>query len=482
MWVTISRTETQKRRRGASVRTKIAVTFTLFTALLLLILNVYPVLVTRDMVFDTKKSTMQAQGLVISSSLSALDTLTGETVSQVMELLDVTPMTRMIVTDPGGLVLYDTAEDDDAAGRYALLSEVYAALDGRSAFYRSYRNGVFVSRMAMPIVSGGTVLGSVYLYERDAEQGEIIHGLQRNLRTMSFAFGLVGLVVILLISTTLTVRIKRLAAAVNVVSSGNYAYRLNVRGRDEIAELSDEFNLLTDRLESTEEARRRFVSDASHELRTPLAAIRLLSDSITQSDNMDVDTMREFANDIGSEAGRLQRITEKLMSLTKLDAGVSQREPVEIRAVAERTLHLLEPLAAQQDVTLETELADGCVVLASADDLYQIIFNLVENGIKYNVPGGSVFLSLRREGKQAVLEVSDTGIGIPEGDLASIFDRFYRVDKARSRASGGSGLGLAIVHDAVLANAGTISVARRPEGGTSFTVTFPLTRRKERSP
>ncbi len=439
------------------------------------------------MVIDTKKGAMQSQGLVISSSLSALDSLTGEAVAQVMELLDVTPMTRMIITDPGGLILYDTSEDNDAAGRYALLPELRVALEGRSVFRCGYAGGEFVSRYAAPVVSGGAVLGAVYLYEHDTEQGDIIHGLQRNLRTMSFAFGGVGLVVVFVIATTLTMRIKKLAAAVGVVSSGDYAYRLNVRGNDEIAELSDEFNDLTGRLESTEEARRRFVSDASHELRTPLAAIRLLSDSITQSDNMDGGTMREFATDIGSEAERLQRITEKLMNLTKLDAGVTkrQREPADMKQVVRRTLHLLEPLAAEQDVTIETELAeDGeCVVLASADDLYQIIFNLTENGIKYNVPGGTVTLSLRREGKNAVLTVSDTGIGIPEADLGSIFDRFYRVDKARSRASGGSGLGLAIVHDAVLANDGTIQVARREEGGTSFTVTFPITkRRREKQP
>ena len=255
-----------------------------------------------------------------------------------------------------------------------------------------------------------------------------------------------------------------------------------MRGRDEIADLSDKFNDLTGRLESTEEARRRFVSDASHELRTPLAAIRLLSDSITQSENMDVATMREFADDIGSEAERLQRITEKLMNLTKLDAGVSRlrRDPVDMKQVTLRALHLLEPLAAEQQVSIVTDLPeDGeCVIQASADDLYQIIFNLAENGVKYNVPGGTVMLSLHRESSNAVLNVSDTGIGIPEEDIANIFDRFYRVDKARSRASGGSGLGLAIVREAVLANGGSIEVARREAGGTSFTVTFPLHRQR----
>ena len=172
------------------------------------------------------------------------------------------------------------------------------------------------------------------------------------------------------------------------------------------------------------------------------------------------------------------------MNLTKLDSGVSQtqREPVDMKAVAERTLHLLEPLASQQDIALVTELESGCTVRASADDLYQIIFNLAENGIKYNTPGGSVTISLRKDKTSAVLTVSDTGIGIPEEDMENVFDRFYRVDKARSRSSGGSGLGLAIVHDAVAANDGEISLARRPEGGSLFTVTFPLCRKKDRRP
>ena len=425
---------------------------------------------------------MQSQGLVISSSLSALESLSSEAVTQVMELLDVTPLTRMLVTDPSGLILYDTSEDDNAAGRYALLAEVRTALDGRTAFYCSYTGGEFVSRAAVPVVSGSGVLGAVYLYERDDEQGEIILGLQRNMLTMSLAFGGVGIIVIFIMAATLTHRIKRLAAAVGVVRSGDYAYRVNVRGNDEISELSDEFNILTGRLESTEEARRRFVSDASHELRTPLAAIRLLSDSIAQSDNMDDATMREFVADIGSEAERLQRITEKLMNLTKLDAGVTQRqrEAVDVRLVAQRTLHLLEPLAAAQDVAIVTEFPenDSCTVMASADDLYQIIFNLAENGVKYNVPGGEVRLSLRRDGKNVVLTVADTGIGIPPSDIDSIFERFYRVDKARSRASGGSGLGLAIVHDAVVANGGVIEVSLPDEGGTRFTVTFPAVRRR----
>ncbi len=474
MWVTISRTEGKKVRRIVSVRFKIAAVFSLFTAALLLFMNIYPIYVSRDMVFATKRSALQSQGSVISSSLSALEKLSAENVEQVMELLDMAPMTRLVVTDPDGRVLYDTGGADNGGPLWG----VEEALGGYTRFScaYSYTAGSFTSRCTVPVAGAAGVTGAVYLYEYDTEQGDIIAGLQQNLGNMSALFGGAGLVIIIVISTTLTRRIKRLSKAMDVVRGGDYSHRITVRGKDELAALAEEFNVLTGRLEATEEARRRFVSDASHELRTPLAAIRLLSDSITQSDSMDPDTMREFARDIGAEAYRLQRITEKLMTLTKLDSGVTDRqpEPVDMKAVAERTLHLLEPLAAEQDVRLRTDLAEGCVVSASADDLYQIIFNLAENAVKYNHPGGSVDLALRQADGQALLTVADTGIGIPEADMEHIFDRFYRVDKARSRASGGSGLGLAIVHDAVVANGGTIQAAPRPQGGTEFTVSFPL--------
>jgi len=456
--------------------------FTLLIVVLLAVLNTYPIWMSRDLVLRSKKSAMQSQAAVMSSSLSALEVLTADGVEQVMELIDVMPLTRIVVTDTAGLVLYDSSEADSAVGRYALLREISDALAGHSVSHYAYTSGVFMSRAAMPVVSpNGSVMGAVYLYEYDAEQGDYIIGLQRNLRTISLITGGAGLAVVIVLATTLTRRIKNLAAGLKVVRSGDYAYRIKIRGTDELSDLSQEFNILTGRLEATEEARRRFVSDASHELRTPLAAIRLLSDSISQSGGMDSDTMREFASDIGSEAERLQRTTEKLMSLTKLDAGatVTKRETVDVSEVVRRTLHLLEPLAAAQNISIRTELEEDCTVHASADDLYQVIFNLVENGIKYNIAGGSVTVHLQREGPQVRLTVDDTGIGIPEQDMQSVFERFYRVDKARSRASGGSGLGLAIVHDAVVANGGTVEVMSRVPNGTRFLVCFPHYQAKE---
>ncbi|MEG1579237.1 MAG: HAMP domain-containing sensor histidine kinase, partial [Oscillospiraceae bacterium] len=152
---------------------------------------------------------------------------------------------------------------------------------------------------------------------------------------------------------------------------------------------------LTGRLQTTEEVRRRFVSDASHELKTPLASIRLLTDSILQNEKMDDATAREFVGDIGDEADRLNRITEKLLTLTRMDdTAVQPAVPVDVGEVLTKVEHMLKPLAAAVNVSLECHLEENCLIAATEDDLYQIAFNLVENAVKYNLPGGSVLVSL----------------------------------------------------------------------------------------
>ena len=437
-------------------------------------LNIYPTTTARDIVFSSKQSSMLNQSSVMSTSLSALERLTPEGVTQVMGLVGAGDYNRVVVTDQDGLVLYDTDPMSEILGTVSDYDFMLRALFGNAVFACSYDGTAFRSRAAAPVISYGRVIGAVYLSELDSEQAALIASIQARLRNISFAAGVVALAVIVLFSQALTQRIRALVQGMRIVREGDYAYRVPLRGRDEVRELSEEFNDMTGRLQSTDELRRRFVSDASHELRTPLASIRLLSDSVVQSENMDETTMREFVTDIGSEAERLQRLTEKLMRLTRMDSKViEEAQPVDMKAVAERTIHLLDPLAKPRDITIYTEFGEGCVISATPDDIYQIIFNLAENAIKYNSLGGNVFLRLSREGDEAVFTVEDTGIGIPEEDIPHIFDRFYRVDKARSRASGGSGLGLSIVSGAVAAHGGTIEVARRETVGTRFTVRFP---------
>ena len=237
--------------------------------------------------------------------------------------------------------------------------------------------------------------------------------------------------------------------------------------------LGEEFNDLTVKLQTSENKRRQFVSDASHELKTPLASIKLLTDSILQND-MDMNTVREFVEDIGDEAERLNRMTQKLLSLSRIDSQQDgDCEIVYMAPTIERVVHMLNGIAQQSKITIDLHLEGDSPILILEDDLYQIVFNLVENGIKYNVSGGKLTISLLQENDNAILRIADTGVGIPAHAINHIFERFYRVDKARSRKSGGSGLGLAIVRNIVERNQGTIHVESTESVGTVFTLTFP---------
>lgn len=467
--------ETRKKRRPVeSVQFKFVVSFFALIAALLILMNTYPMIASRDLVFKEKETALLNQAAVISSSLAALDSLSAGSVAQVMALLDITGYSRIVVTDEASLVLYDTAEDS-GIGKYLLFSEVARALGGEQVFWSYFKDGAFISRTAMPIRNHAVTLGTVYLCEYDTDQAALILSIQNIMSGISIAVCVVAFLLTFIFSRVLTKRITHLAQAIQVVRSGNYAHRLQLSGNDELTELGNEFNNLTERLETTEQERRRFVSDASHELKTPLASIRLLSDSIVQREDMDVETIREFVTDIGSEADRLQRTTEKLLDLARRDDGiVSLRRPVDIGAVLKSTLRLLTPLAEARRVTLEYTLKEGCVVSASEDDIYQIIFNLAENAIKYNVEDGRVLLTVDSKEDCVRLIVEDTGIGIPEDDRPYVFSRFYRVDKARSREAGGSGLGLSIVRDAVSSLGGDVTVSPVETCGTRFVVTFPV--------
>ncbi|BCK83043.1 hypothetical protein MM59RIKEN_03620 [Pusillibacter faecalis] len=435
-----------------------------------MLLNTYPLLVSQDLVFYSKEVSLQSSVSVMGYSLSGLDRLTEENVAAAIAVVEETGLSRILVTDGAGLVLYDTRETGGAVGQYVLYTEIVQALLGNDAFSCTYEGGAFRSRASSPVLYQNQIIGAVYAYEYDTEQAALLEGLQENLLRLSAVVGVVALVLSGIISRALTKKLGQLLTAIRQVREGAYSHRTEIRGGDEIAQLGEEFNSLTDRLQVTENARRRFVSDASHELKTPLAAIRLLTDSILQTENIDRETTREFVADIGSEAERLTRITEDLLRLTRLDSGILEQAAVEdVLPVLEQVMRMMSLVAQEKGVDLTYEAAEGCAVRSTRDELYQVIYNLTDNALKYSA-GAAVQVSLRKCGGQVVLTVADRGPGIPEEDLPRIFERFYRVDKARSRAAGGTGLGLSIVSDTVRRQGGTVEAANRPGGGAVFTV------------
>lgn len=441
------------------------------TIIVLLILNIYCSKTCQQLFYESKRASMVEKCLLASDEIGTLDVLNPTTVADVVEQIESLKATRLIVTDLSGNALYDS--DGASPGTYMLFPEILTAIEGYDVCTWEYRSGVVDARAAAPITYSDTIVGCVYMTEYDIVQGGLIHSMQVTVLRITLLLVAMVIVFTLFFSNTFSRRLNKVMTSMRIIQNGDYTHKVNMGGNDELTVLGNEFNDLAERLRTSEEKRSRFVSDASHELKTPLASIKLLTDSILQYD-MDPETIREFVSDIGAEAERLNRMTAKLLSLTKAEgAAGAESEIIYMAPTIRRVAKMLRQQAQQADIHVELELERDVPVLILEDDLYQIVFNLMENGIKYNTPGGKLTVSLRRAEDNAILEVSDTGVGIPEDAVEHIFERFYRVDKARSRASGGSGLGLSIVRTIVQRNRGQIQVSSAPGQGTTFTVTFP---------
>ncbi len=238
---------------------------------------------------------------------------------------------------------------------------------------------------------------------------------------------------------------------------------------DELGRLAVTFNEMLDRIEGMFERQRQLVADVSHELRTPLTTIRGEVDLMTRANRLDPEGLAAMRQ----ESDRMARMVSDLLLLAQADSGLAvERYPVQLADLVTDVLRQARALAPQAD-RLVLAAVTPVTVLGDADRLRQLLLNLIDNAFKHNPPGTRVRLALWAEDHHAVLTVADDGPGIPPEDLPHLFERFYRVDKARSRSAGGTGLGLSIVKWIVTAHEGTVTVSSAPGQGSTFTVRLP---------
>ena len=457
------------RFRGSN-HMRYALVYIIITAFVLVILNVYCSETSQKLFYQSKQASMIEKCLLASAEMGQLDVLNPSSASAAVAQMGSLKVSRLIITNQSGVMVYDSA---GSSASYALLPEIVRALDGNNVFSWQYHDGAMRSCAAAPVYSYGVVTGCVYMMEYDTQQGGLIKSLQNNILTVTIILEALVILSSVAFSLVFSGRIRRIMASMRIIGAGDYTQKLEMDGSDELAFLANEVNKLTQQLHISETKRSHFVSDASHELKTPLASIKLLSDSILQND-MDMETVKEFVGDIGNEADRLNRMTQKLLSLSRIESQQDgDCEIIHLTPTLQKVERMLSGIAEKNQINLKLELIQDCPILMLEDDLYQIIFNLVENGIKYNRPGGRLTVRLNRDGDNAVVQVIDSGVGIPEDAVEHVFERFFRVDKARARKSGGSGLGLAIVKNMVERNQGTIQVRSSLGVGSTFTVTFP---------
>lgn len=439
-----------------------------------MLLNVYCSRKSQEVFYKSKESSMIERCQLAASAISDLEVINKNSVAQAVVGMGSLRVSRMIVSDHNGFILYDSSQPDLVEDQYIILPEIKETLVGNDVFTWQYHDGLMRSQASVPIYSYGTLLGCVYMTEYDMQQGFLIQSLQRNILWITIFLECAIILFSLSFSYFSNKRLQKIIASMRSIHTEEHSKMVDMGGKDELTMLGNEFNSLIHRLQTSENQRRQFVSDASHELKTPLASIKLLSDSILQN-NMDNETMMEFVKDIGDEAERLNRMSHKLLSLSKAESQLElDCEIIQIAPTVQKVVRMLSATADDNNITIVQNIIQDSTILVQDDDLYQIIFNLVENGIKYNISGGTLTISLSRDDDNACLTVADTGVGISEESVKHIFDRFYRVDKARSRRTGGSGLGLSIVKSLTERNGGEISVSSEVGKGTVFTVLFPV--------
>lgn len=386
--------------------------------------------------------------------------------------------TRIRILDTRGTVLVDSQPGGQGADLKAD-SLVSQALTGQYASRTDPAREAQVATMhlASPVLIKDQVVGVVYLSQPLQDVTAVLYDLRlRWLLSTVIVLILSGLVGWLL-SRAIASPLHRLTAAASAVARGQLNQQVPVNSKDELGRLSQVFNEMTYRLQAARQMQLEMVANVSHELRTPLTALKGLVETLRDGAVDDLQVRDSFLETMEDETDRLIRLVNDLLILSRADSAALnlQREPVDLASLIQGIIERLKPQAQVKAVTLHLASPSiPTIAWADHDRIAQVFVNLLDNAIKYSRPGGRVTIKLEPGPNGSILsQIQDQGIGIPPAELAHIGQRFYRADKARSRAEGGSGLGLAIARTLVEAHGGQLGLESQEGQGTTVTFTLP---------
>ncbi len=381
---------------------------------------------------------------------------------------------RIVVVDSNLRIVLDTYGYE--AGKTMITRPVIECIKGSNSCIVEW--GKAYIEMTFPIRQGekkevaGAILIRVSLQHAVAGYQQMYDSLI----LVNLLFLSAVMVVAFLIARNMVKPFQAVISSIRHISDGYLEDNMSIHGFYEVEQISDTFNEMLQQIKKLEDSRQEFVSNVSHELKTPMTSLKVLADSLTGQEDVPVELYKEFMVDITEEIERENKIINDLLSLVKLNQknGEMHIAQVDINELLEIILKRIKPLALKRSIEIVFESFRPVVAEVDEVKLSLAISNLVENAVKYNIDEGYVRVSLNADHKFFYITVADSGIGIPEAAQAYIFDRFYRVDKARSRETGGTGLGLAITKSVVLLHKGAIRVYSRENEGTTFTVRIPL--------
>lgn len=381
---------------------------------------------------------------------------------------------RVLILNRQAGVIYDTEGLDN--GKLFAVPEVIQALNGKSAYTFAQKGEVRMIVIPSKNLDRDLIQGVVVVMA----SGQEVHG---TLWMMFYAgLGVIVSLILLIfmasfsISTAITKPFTDLIEQMNRIREGNFQEIPDNNGSKEVGEIIQATNHMIRNLKDIEENHKQFVANVSHELKTPLSSMKVLSDSLLGQKNIEEELYQEFLQDISNEVERENLIINDLLTLSKMgnQSTALNIDEVSVNDLIETVMKRLKPLADKKKIQMFFESSREITAEIDEIQITLAFTNLVENAIKYNKEDGIIHAKLDGDLKSWTAQIIDTGIGIPEEESHRIFDRFYRVDKARSRETGGTGLGLAIARQAIVLHRGSITCESEVGKGSTFTVTLPL--------
>lgn len=425
---------------------------------------------------DETVTQVKGQSNILASDILAMDFLKNpdsDAADVEIQQMAYAYSARILIINSDYIIVKDNYIFDE--GKTIVTEDVINAFKGKSHSHINYKSSSAV--ITTPIIDDtGKISGVIKVSISGYATIQTINYMKRISIAVMIALFLVFSGILVFVIYKLTSPAKDMKEAILSLSDGDKNARIKKQTIKEYKDIGDAVNVLLDRLESIDGSRDEFVSNVSHELKTPMTSMKVLADSLLATENATIEMYKEFMQDIAEEIDRENEIIGDLLNLVRTDGerAVLNIETVDVNELMEVVLKRLKPIALKNNIEIIFESMRP--VTASIDRVKFIIVltNIIENAIKYNHPEGWVKITLNADHKFFYVDVSDSGIGIPEECKDQVFERFYRVDKARSRETGGTGLGLAITKNIVLLHKGTIKFYSKENEGTTFNIRIPL--------
>ncbi|MGG2056703.1 HAMP domain-containing sensor histidine kinase [Lysinibacillus pakistanensis] len=344
---------------------------------------------------------------------------------------------------------------------------------------RHWKNEKYIATIS-PIQKQQRTVGYVFMFQNTDSIHALMERLNKHFLIVGFVSGLVTIAVIIVLSRKLAHPLIQMKEATMKMSNGDFSVALSSNGRDELSDLAIAIQHLSDELNHLRQDRKDFLSSIAHELRTPLTFIKGYAD-ILYKRNLTEQDRQKYLSIIIEETNRLSHLIRELFDLAKMDENsfIIEKECLQLNEILENIRGKLSPAFQEKQLHFNVHCEEGLTLMADAARLEQILMNLLNNALSYCSPGDVISVIAKRQDDLVSILVKDTGKGIPKKDLPHIFERFYRVEKSRSRALGGVGLGLSIVKELVQAHGGEITAQSIENKGTTFILTFKGVKKHE---